>query len=496
MDNASTDTPMIIFNNKELLLNCTVVRENLNSNVINNSVKPANLNILTKYAPGKTLLLSNSNNQQKRKGKVRFKCLHCDYLTFKKQNLVLHLQKKHETKKLQEIENHGMRKTIEVFACAICKMTFGTLEKCQEHSLQHTYKEIYNNSSKNQPSKIITTNKINYEDIEYIAKCEYCKCKFRSENSKALHLLCHSNDSKDYKCSEKDCNFVTSRWNTCRTHLWKSHKINIDMFKCHVCKRYVTTTYHNLVNHISMKHGKTLTCVDCGAKFENSIQLQNHRVFHSKAKCTNKERWYTEKTCSICHMTLANSKSLKLHTKNVHLKLKPYVCQVCNHNSATKHMMQVHMRQHTGEKPFSCNAPNCNFKTGDHNSLRRHKLRHSEDRPYKCLHCDYKCIQVTALKSHITNNHQNIIGSSYFLCNQCTFGSVSLKRYNDHLISHDNKTQNGVEVSPVKHHDSKIDITDDDDTAQGFVDDTGGITISESTTCIVLNADDNAIMLT
>lgn len=74
-----------------------------------------------------------------------------------------------------------------------------------------------------------------------------------------------------------------------------------------------------------------------------------------------------EKTCTICNMVLANSKSLKLHTKNVHLKLKPYVCQVCNHSSATKHMMQVHMRQHTGEKPYSCDAPDCNFKTGKFN---------------------------------------------------------------------------------------------------------------------------------
>jgi len=50
-----------------------------------------------------------------------------------------------------------------------------------------------------------------------------------------LHSSCHQNDSKDYKCSEKNCDFITPRWNACRTHLWKIHKIDVDMFSCQVC---------------------------------------------------------------------------------------------------------------------------------------------------------------------------------------------------------------------------------------------------------------------
>lgn len=71
--------------------------------------------------------------------------------------------------------------------------------------------------------------------LKIIFRCVYCKRKFRSENSKILHSLCHQNDSKDYKCSEKNCDFITPRWNACRTHLWKVHKIDIDMFSCQVC---------------------------------------------------------------------------------------------------------------------------------------------------------------------------------------------------------------------------------------------------------------------
>ncbi|XP_060834849.1 zinc finger Y-chromosomal protein 1-like isoform X3 [Rhopalosiphum padi] len=405
MDKSNFSLPLIILNNKQILLNCTVVPENSNqnndSNIINTINIDPNVKLHSNYTPEKNTTFSKKN--QKKKGKIRFKCLHCEYLTFRKQNLIVHLKEKHEIKKQQETKvNNGTSnttRTTEVFLCTLCKMTYNTLDKCKEHMAQ-------------------------------------------------------------------------------------------------VCKKYTTTTYHNLVNHVSMKHNKTLSCVDCGAEFDDSIKLQNHRVFHSKAKSVNKERWYMEKTCVICNMVLANSKSLKLHTKNVHLKLKPYVCQVCNHGSATKYMMQVHMRQHTGEKPFKCDAQDCNFKTGDHNSLRRHKLRHSEERPYKCTHCDYKCIQVTALKSHITNNHRDKMDNSYYSCNRCTFGTVSLKRYNDHIFSHETQVQNGLEPSPVKCQETKAEMTDDDDTAQGYVDDTGGITISESVGCAVLNLDDNAIMLT
>ena len=70
-------------------------------------------------------------------------------------------------------------------------------------------------------------------------------------------------------------------------------------------------------------------------------------------------------------------------------------------------MLEMHMRQHTGDKPFKCDQ--CEYRTGDHNSLRRHKMRHNGERPYKCSLCPYSSIQSAAFKRHMESKHPECI---------------------------------------------------------------------------------------
>lgn len=73
----------------------TVVPENLDQNVDGNALT---INSNVNLRPVGYLPESNKSLKKnpKKKGKIRFKCLHCEYLTFKKQNLVAHLRQKHE----------------------------------------------------------------------------------------------------------------------------------------------------------------------------------------------------------------------------------------------------------------------------------------------------------------------------------------------------------------------------------------------------------------
>lgn len=131
--------------------------------------------------------------------------------------------------------------------------------------------------------------------------------------------------------------------------------------------------------------------------------------------------------CEICGRTVADKRQLELHINNTHKKKKPYLCYMCGYASAVKHSLVVHMRRHTGklcqppffslsvykmvndlnfvsgEKPYQCEK--CDYKTADHNALRRHKMKHSGVRSYKCSHCSYTCIQASTYKVHIKTKH-------------------------------------------------------------------------------------------
>ena len=75
-------------------------------------------------------------------------------------------------------------------------------------------------------------------------------------------------------------------------------------------------------------------------------------------------------SCSVCSKKFTRKAGLDTHLKT-HTGEKPYSCPLCKKCFSLSAHMRLHIRTHTGEKPFSCNI--CNKRFTWPTQLKRHK---------------------------------------------------------------------------------------------------------------------------
>ena len=78
-------------------------------------------------------------------------------------------------------------------------------------------------------------------------------------------------------------------------------------------------------------------------------------------------------------------------------------CPLCSKMFSDTWKLKVHLRIHTGEKPFYCSF--CSYRTAQKGNLQRHIRIHTGEKPFECQHCQYRSRNRSSMLFHVRTKH-------------------------------------------------------------------------------------------
>ncbi|XP_045598837.1 zinc finger protein 90 [Procambarus clarkii] len=128
--------------------------------------------------------------------------------------------------------------------------------------------------------------------------------------------------------------------------------------------------------------------------------------------------------CDKCEERFMLKKDLQQHSVQ-HIELKPNKCTVCGKSYSHSNALEIHMCIHTGEKPYQCKR--CYKAYLRKNELQSHMVWHSKLK-YKCPICGKGFTESKYLKQHVCARLRKKC-KICLKCNESFCGNFTLKNH-------------------------------------------------------------------
>lgn len=263
-------------------------------------------------------------------------------------------------------------------------------------------------------NKSLRSHMVSHSDFRPYS-CEVCNRKFKRNNELIMHMKIHSGE-KAYQCDM--CDYSCVQKSNLVVH--KKRHSNQYKFACDICEKGCYTN-QELQKHKMTHMDITYKCKVCGREFNHKYGLTMHEKTHDphyerpvgQFKCELCDKSYVKfsglkvhmrkhtgvrpYTCDVCGKSVSSRAILEVHQRT-HTGEKPHICEVCGKMFTSKRYLDTHIRTHTGEKPFKCNE--CGKCFTQHSTLIVHSRYHTGERPHECPVCSKGFVLRCQLKSH------------------------------------------------------------------------------------------------
>jgi KRAB domain-containing zinc finger protein len=287
-------------------------------------------------------------------------------------------------------------------------------------------------------------NKVHDPDYQKTVPCKYCGMLFASVGLRNKHIKSdhvkekgESNKISKFTCSV--CSEVFNLASSLKIHLLKhpelsvktGNKVKLRPFHCDQCDKSFVKPCHLRDHQIVHSEERYFICDKCGKSYKEKGELTRHKQIHEDVIVD----------CEFCELKFVGQYLYSRHLRRKHQST--YTCNDCGKTYGYKYTFDMHMRTHSGERPYVCELCGASYPIQGsltHHLKASHSNWHKERKKEKqCDQCQRFFYTTHSLNLHIKTVHENVKDYHCAECGNSYKGSTQLKR---HMETHSGITIN------------------------------------------------------